>query len=68
MRVGTGQPSATGTNSGALNNVLGIGGATGRDPHQQATYTGFNFTSPWSIQNGVSRPYLTNVPASTPTP
>ncbi len=64
----SGQSIATGTNNGTLNNVLGIGGSTALDPHQQSTYVGFDFTHTWAIQNGSSRPYLQNVPASHPQP
>ena len=44
----------------------GIGGATGLDPHAQATYVGFNFTTIWTINAGTSRPYLQNPAPATP--
>jgi len=63
----TGRASAFGV--GSLNsstNVTGIGGTTSKNPHSQSTYTGFNFTSVWTINPGTSRPYLQNVTPQTP--
>ena len=53
---------------GASTGLTGIGGTTGLDPHAQATYAGFNFTTIWTIKPGTSRPYLQNpAPARRPT-
>jgi hypothetical protein len=62
----TGRSSAVGSNTGTLTNVLGVGGSTGRDPHAQATYAGFDFINVWAITPGVSRPYLKAVAGSAP--
>jgi hypothetical protein len=51
---------------GSSTNVTGIGGTTGKSPDSQATYTGFNFTSVWTINAGTSRPFLRNVSPQTP--
>ena len=63
----TGRASALGAGTlGASTNVTGIGGTTGRNPDSQATYTGLNFTSVWTINPGASRPYLQAVTPQTP--
>jgi filamentous hemagglutinin family protein len=61
----TGLASAIGNvNLGSSTNVIGVGGATGENPEKQSTYTGFNFTTVWTILPGISRPYLRNVAPS----
>jgi len=63
----TGRPSAFGVGTlGASTNVTGIGGTTDKNPHSQSTYTGFNFTSVWTINPGASRPYLRDATPQTP--
>jgi hypothetical protein len=52
--------------SGSSTGLTGIGGATGKDPHAQATYAGFNFTTTWTINAGTSRAYLKNPAPATP--
>ena len=56
----------TGTGAGASTGLTGIGGATGRDPHQQSTYVGFNFTTIWKINAGTTRAYLQSPAPATP--
>jgi hypothetical protein len=55
-----------GVGSGSSAGLSGIGGATGLDPHAQATYAGFNFVATWTINAGVSRAFLQNVTPQTP--
>ena len=63
----TGRASAFGVGTlGASTNVTGIGGTTNKNPHSQSTYTGFNFTSVWTINPGASRPYLRDATPQTP--
>jgi len=59
----TGLAAAIGkVNLGTSTNVT----AVGNNPDAQATYTGFNFSSVWTINPGTSRPYLRNVSPQTP--
>jgi hypothetical protein len=53
-------------NQGSSTNVTGVGGTSANNPDRLATYTGFNFTSIWTINPGTSRPYLRNVTPQTP--
>jgi filamentous hemagglutinin family protein len=63
----TGLANAVGkVNHGSSANVTGVGGSTGANPDRLATYTGFNFTSIWTINPGTSRPYLRNVTPQKP--
>jgi len=65
----TGRTGALGRGAlGSSTNVTGIGGSTGKNPDSQVTYTGFNFTSIWTINAGASRPYLRNISPQTAPP
>jgi filamentous hemagglutinin family protein len=64
----SGQTASVGTNAGTLTSVLGVGGATGRNPNSASSYQGFDFTNVWAISGGSSRPYLKNVSGSAPPP
>jgi filamentous hemagglutinin family protein len=63
----SGQVLATATNTGGLFTVDGVGGSTGNDPHQATYYPGFDFTTIWNINPGMSRPYLRAI-ANNPPP
>ena len=58
--------TSTGVGSGSNTGATGIGGSTGLDPDQTSSYSGFDFTSIWTIQPGSSRPYLMAIPQSAP--
>ncbi|MEO7760941.1 MAG: Ig-like domain-containing protein, partial [Casimicrobiaceae bacterium] len=60
--------STTGQPASGAGSIIGATGLTSAQMKQQASFVGFNFSSPWSITEGITEPLLTPVPASaTPT-
>ena len=60
--------AAWGAVAGSAAGLTGIGGTTGLSPDAQATYSGFNFSTVWTIDAGTSRAFLQNpAPAGPPT-